>query len=218
MRSQLPYPPEFVRRRYNRLAPAYKLFEWIFWLPRGFRERAVRALELRPGDSALEVGCGTGRNFRHLEAAVGSTGHVFGIDLSDEMLNRCRRLCDRSGWRNVTLVRGDALHHTVPQQVDAALFSLSYSTMQHGGEILRHVWSQLKPGSRLVVADGKNMRGRVGRLLRPFIVAEMKATVLGNPDHPAWRDMQDLTQEVEVKEELFGAYYLAIARKATHSR
>lgn len=214
MNLPLPYPPDLVRQRYDRLATAYELFEWILWLPRGFRERAVRVLELRPGDRVLEVGCGTGRNFRHLEAAVGSTGHVFGIDLSEGMLRRCQLLCDRSGWRNVTLARGDALHHRLSDQVDAVLFSLSYCTMQHRAEILRHVWSQLKPGGRLVIADGKNIRGLLGKLLRPLILIEMKATVLGDPDHAAWQDLQELTRDVEVSEELFGAYYITRGRKA----
>jgi ubiquinone/menaquinone biosynthesis C-methylase UbiE len=214
MSLPLPYPPELVRQRYDRLAAGYELFKWIFWLPRGFRERAVRALELQPGDRVLEVGCGTGRNFRHLEDAVGATGHVFGIDLSEGMLRRCQLLCDRSRWRNVTLARADARYHTLPDQVEAALFSLSYSTMQHRAEILRHVWPQLRPGGRLVIADGKNMRGRLGKLLRPLILLEMRATVLGDPDHAAWRDLQGLTRDVDVSEELHGGYYIARAWKA----
>ena len=60
--ASLPYPPEFVKRRYDRLAPFYRLFEWILWLPTGIRARAVRKLELPHGDTVLEVGCGTGRN------------------------------------------------------------------------------------------------------------------------------------------------------------
>ena len=215
MRNEpLPYPPELVRRRYNRLAPWYELFEWMLWLPPGFRARAVRALDLRPGDSMLEVGCGTGRNLRPLQAAVGPAGHVFGVDLSEVMLERCQRLCDRSGWHNVTLAREDALHYTLRRQVDAVLFSFSYSTMRHRDQILRHVWPQLKPGGRLVIAEGKNLRGAVGRLLRPLIILEMKATVLGDPDLEAWRDLEGFTSDIEVTEALFGVYYICRGRKA----
>ena len=213
MSPSLPAPPELVRQRYNRLAPWYQLFEWILWLPRGIRERAVRKLDLQPGERVLEVGCGTGRNLKYLEAVVGSDGHIFGVDLSEEMLDRARALCANLAWQNVTLFRGDALEYTVPGQVDAVLFSLSYCTMLHRQRILRHVWSQLKPGGRLVILEGKTMRGFVGRLLRPLIILEMKATVLGDPDHATWEDVQALTDDVEVEEELFGGYFICRGRK-----
>ena len=215
MNTALPASPDFVRRRYNRLAPYYRLFEWILWLPRGIRDRAVRKLELRPGDAVLEVGCGTGRNFTHLEAAVGPNGHIFGVDLSEEMMNRCRARCEKIGCQNVTLVRSDALEYTVPEQVDAVLFSLSYCTMLHRERILGHVWSQLKPGGRLVILEGKTMRGLLGRVLRPLIILEMKATVLGDPDHASWQDVQALTNEVEIEEELFGGYFICRGRKSS---
>lgn len=213
MSLSLPAQPEFVRRRYNRLAPWYRFFDLIFWLPPGIRERAVRKLDLRTGDRVLEVGCGTGRSFKYLEAAIGPGGHLFGVDLSENMLSHCRALCERRRFQNVTLVRGDALEYTVPGPVDAVLFSLSYCTMLHRERILRHAWSQLRPGGRLVILEGKLMRGWLGRLLRPLIVLEMKATVLGDPDHASWEDVQALTEDVEIEEELLGAYFICSGRK-----
>ena len=38
--------------------------------------------------------------------------------------------------------------------------------------------------------------------------------VLGDPDGEAWQDLQDLTRDVEVSKELFGAYYITSGRKA----
>ena len=216
MNISLPAPPEVVRQRYNRLARWYVLFEWILWLPRGIRERAVRKLELRAGDRVLEVGCGTGRNLKYLEAALGPGGHIFGVDLSEQMLARCRALCEASGWRNVTLVHANALEYRSPEEVDAILFSLSYCTMLHRKRILGHVWSQLRPGGRLVLLEGKTMRGLLGRLLRPLILLEMKATVLGDPDYSAWEDVQALTTDVEVEEELLGGYFTCRGRKNIH--
>ena len=213
MIKSLPAPPDFVRQRYDRLAPYYQLFEWILWLPRGIRERAIRKLQLRHGYTVLEVGCGTGRNFKYLQTAVGPNGHIFGVDLSEQMLGRCRELCEKGGWQNVTLVRCDALEYTVPSQVDAVLFSLSYCTMLHRERILGHIWSQLKPGGRLVILEGKTLRGFLGRLLRPLLILEMKATVLGDPDHASWEDVRALTDEVDVEEELFGGYFICCGCK-----
>ena len=213
--ASLPYSPEVVKRRYDRLAPWYQLFEWVLWLPRGIRARAVRKLELQHGDTVLEVGCGTGRNLPYLEAAVGPSGHVLGVDLSERMLSQSRALCGRRAWRNVTLVCADALDYRAPRPLNAVLFSLSYSVMRNREQILNHVWSQLRPGGQVVIVDGKTMPGIVGRLLHPLIILEMKATVLGDPDHNACTDLRALTNDVHVEELLFGAYFICQGRKPT---
>jgi ubiquinone/menaquinone biosynthesis C-methylase UbiE len=49
---------------------------------------AVAELGLRPGDRALDVGCGTGRALPHLRAAVGERGTVAGVDLTPAMVER----------------------------------------------------------------------------------------------------------------------------------
>src|SRR3989454_3024718 len=82
------YEPSFIRHRYNRIAGFFRLFELLFLLPPGIRRKAVRRLQLKPGDSVLEIGCGTGRNLPFLREAVGPEGHIFGVDLSEGMLSR----------------------------------------------------------------------------------------------------------------------------------
>lgn len=49
-------------------------------------EAGVRALGLRPGDTVLDAGCGTGRALPALRAAVGAAGTVVGVDLTAAML------------------------------------------------------------------------------------------------------------------------------------
>ena len=161
----------------------------------------------------LEVGCGTGRNLRYLQDAVGPGGYVFGVDLSDKMLARSLALRQKRAWKNVTLVRTDVLDYHAPRLLDAVLFSLSYSVMHNREQILAHAWSQLRAGGGVVIVDGKAMPGMVGRLLHPLIVLEMKATVLGDPDHNACADLRALTSDVHVEEELFGAYFICQRRK-----
>ena len=107
MNSWTEYDPQFVRRRYNRLASFYVFLEWLFWIPRGIRPRAVTRLSLQPGDRVLEVGCRTGRNLSYLSRAVGPDGRVYGIDISEGMLAKAREACEKdvmldakalSGW------------------------------------------------------------------------------------------------------------------------
>lgn len=53
---------------------------------------AVAELALRPGQSALDAGCGTGRALPQLRDAVGPAGTVIGADLTPEMLDEATAL------------------------------------------------------------------------------------------------------------------------------
>ena len=47
------YDPSFIRQRYNDIASFFPFFELLFLLPPGIRRKAVRRLQLRPGDILL---------------------------------------------------------------------------------------------------------------------------------------------------------------------
>ena len=205
--------PAFVRHRYNQLANFFVFFEWLFLLPRGIRTRAVRRLNLNPGDRVLEVGCGTGRNLALLADAVGVEGKVYGVDLSEGMLAEAEELCRESALRNVALAHADAAGYVVPEPVEGAIFSLSYAVIPHHRDALRRAWNQLRPGGRLVIMDAKLPNGVWGKLLYPFVIWTSRLTVLGNPDVRPWDEMRELTDNVEYEEAQFGTYYICSARK-----
>jgi ubiquinone/menaquinone biosynthesis C-methylase UbiE len=98
-------------------------------LPHRLRKKAVQRLALRPGETVLEIGCGTGRNLPLLCDAVGNDGQVIGVDASSGMLARAQQWVTRHHRQNVRLLHQDAAELTLPGQVDAALFSLSYSVL-----------------------------------------------------------------------------------------
>lgn len=203
----------FIRQRYNRLAKFFVFFEWLFLLPPGLRRKAVRRLELKPGERVLEVGCGTGRNLSLLRERVGLEGHVYGLDLSEGMLADAQALCKRRQWDNVTLIRSDAAQYSVPSAVDGVFFSLSYAVMPHHREVLRHAWEQLRPGGFLVIMDAKLPPGIRGQLLLPYSVWIMRRTVLGNPYLRPWEELRELTDSFEMEEFLFGSYYICRGQK-----
>jgi len=198
----------FLVQRYDRIAGLIPFFEWLFFLPSGLRRNAVDRLNLRPGDSVLEVGCGTGRNLPFLHNAVGPAGRVYGVDLSTGMLDKARELTGRHRWNNVDLTQADAIDYVAPEPLDGALFSLSYATMPHHRAVLQHVWNQLRPGGRLVIMDAKPPPGRGGQFILPFSVWLMKRTVLGNPYIQPWKDLAGIADDFEMEEFLFGSYYI----------
>lgn len=80
-------------------ARAYDLLVWV--LTRGkerrFRDRLVQLARLGPGESVLDVGCGTGGLALAAKAAVGSNGQVCGVDASPQMVARSRRKAAKAG-------------------------------------------------------------------------------------------------------------------------
>jgi ubiquinone/menaquinone biosynthesis C-methylase UbiE len=202
-----------ITSRYERLAGLIPFFEWLLFLPPSFRKTAVSWLKLASGDRVLEIGCGTGRNIPFMQEAVGPAGQVYGVDFCPGMLRRARDLADARGWANVELVECDASDYVAPRPLDGALFGLSYNTMPNHLIVLRHAWSQLRSGGRLVIMDAKLPAGFGGRLILPFSVWLMKRTMLGNPLIRPWEDLARIAGKVEMEEFQFGSYYICRATK-----
>ena len=206
-----------VSDRYDRLAGLIPFFEWLLFLPRGLRKEAAGRLGLRAGDCVLEIGCGTGRNFPYLHHAVGTTGRIYGVDISPGMLAKARGLRDRNCWSNISLIQGDAADFVSPEPLDAVYFSLSYNTMPHHLGVLRQAWRQLRPGGRLVIMDAKLPPGPAGRFILPFSLWLMKLTMLGNPYIQPWEDLKQSAIRFDQLEFLFGSYYICRAVKSANS-
>ena len=103
---------DVVSRRYDRIAKFIPVFDWLFFVPWDLRRKAVRTMRLSRGDSVLEIGCGTGRNFAYLREAVGPEGRIFGVDISPGMLRQAERLREVNNWRNIALRECDAADYT----------------------------------------------------------------------------------------------------------
>src|SRR5215470_15161329 len=64
---------------------------------RAFRERMLRLAHLEPGESVLDVGCGTGSLAIAAKRQVGQTGTVYGLDASPEMIARAEKKARKAG-------------------------------------------------------------------------------------------------------------------------
>ena len=69
---------------------------------------AIQALELPPGSQGLDAGCGIGLQVLWLAEAVGSAGHVTGLDISGEFLLHAKEVVKKSGLsEQISLKEGD---------------------------------------------------------------------------------------------------------------
>jgi ubiquinone/menaquinone biosynthesis C-methylase UbiE len=206
-----------VTRRYDRMARWYRVAEIAILLPHRLRRKAVQRLALEPGEMVLEIGCGTGRNLPLLCETVGNDGRVIGVDASSGMLTHARQWVTRHHRQNVRLLHQDAAELTLPGQVDAALFSLSYSVLPDRETVLQKTWEALRPDGRLVIMDAGLPASPLGRLLGP--VGEAIATIFpGDPYSRPWEDLTSLSQTVRSEWFQLGTYFICTVQKPATSK
>lgn len=195
-----------VTAQYDRVARLYRPLEPLYLITPLARRKAVDALALMPGDTVLEVGAGTGRNLPRLTAAVGDSGRVLAVDASPGMLREARRLVDRRGWKNVELVQQDASRLALDRDVDAVLFSLSYSAMPEPRPALERAWERLRVGGRLAVMDA----GLTETRLRPLLDPIARLLIRLGPGNAYSRPWDELARYGTVATErfLFGIYFV----------
>lgn len=207
---------EAVQGLYDRLAPAYDVATWIF-RPLGahrLQKRAVQLLDLRPGDTVVDLGCGTGVNLSVLADAVGEHGQVVGIDLSQGMLDQARRRADRRHLPQVTLIQGDIREARLPPETAGVLATASLEMIPEQDALISNLNAQLS-----------STQGRlaVGGFRRPPDWPEW-AVALGRTalalfgvtrayeDIQPWKSVREHMDEIGFETALGGALYLIVAR------
>jgi demethylmenaquinone methyltransferase/2-methoxy-6-polyprenyl-1,4-benzoquinol methylase len=91
---------------YDLIAPIYDGAIRSLYLP--YRQKAVHALQLQPGLTVLDLGCGSGLNFELIMEGIGVQGTLIGVDFSAKMLDRAHKAVAQHGWSNVYLLQQDA--------------------------------------------------------------------------------------------------------------
>jgi cytochrome P450 family 135 len=209
-------PLREIVKGYDRVAPLYSTLEPLYLIFPLARRKAVAALKLKAGDTVLEIGAGTGRNLPYLVDAVGPTGTVIAVDASDGMLAQARKLSERHGWSNVQLLCHDASQLQLDGDVDAVLFSLSYSVIPEPGPALARAWNLLAPSARLVVMDMGLTDPRHRRALG-LIARLLEKLAPGDPYSRPWDDLA-IYGPVATERFLLGLYYLCTVEKAADTQ
>jgi S-adenosylmethionine-diacylgycerolhomoserine-N-methlytransferase len=146
---------QLMDRMYRRQRHIYDLSRKFYLLG---RDEAIAGLGARPGDRVLEIGCGTGRNLVKLARAYPGA-HLFGLDVSREMLASAAAAVTRAGFSaRVALGRGDATAFDPETlfgraEFERVMISYTLSMIPPWRDALERALDVLSPGGSLHLVD-----------------------------------------------------------------
>ena len=120
----------------------------------GIRMRAIEALQLRPGETVLDAGCGTGWCLPFLANGVTTKGTVVGFEPSPHMLALAQARVASHQLANVELQQAAGESVVLASPPDAILFSYTHDLIRSPAA-LDNIFRQAKSGTRVVAVSTK---------------------------------------------------------------
>lgn len=125
------------------------------------RKRAIELLEIQDGQTVLDVACGTGANFKHIQS-TGKKITLYGTDFSEGMLEKARAAVVKNGFKNTTLFQADARMlsaETIEKHIgkdvkfDRIICALGLSVIPEWETVLDNLIGLLKERGKIVILD-----------------------------------------------------------------
>ena len=224
--SQVDQTREHLIEVYRKKAKRYDVTSRLYPAPgypqRGQRRRAVRALDLSPGDTVVDMACGTGLNF----SVARGRDRPRGPDRRRRSDRRDARpgteRIETNGWSNVSLVEADAIEFDFPNGVDAILSTYALTQVPECGDVIARGAAALSQGGRWAVLDLKVPESTPRWLahlgtstVRPF--ASIDEWIARRPWEAIRAGMQETLADVSWTELFFGTAFLASGRARSGS-
>jgi SAM-dependent methyltransferase len=200
---------------YRRMAPGYEIrtMSGDRW-----RHELVARLAPRRGETILDVGCGTGRNFQQIQHGVGPAGRLIGIEPSSEMLAQALARVRSRGWTNVELILAGAEEAVIPMPADGVLLCAVHDVMR-ARVALENLLGHLRDGGRIVAGGPKwvplQRPGAVSRNLLTWQLNRHFVSTFEGFGQP-WSVLAEIVPGLLVEELCFGSGYAAWGKLSRH--
>jgi demethylmenaquinone methyltransferase/2-methoxy-6-polyprenyl-1,4-benzoquinol methylase len=163
-----PDKPARVRGMFTAIAPTYDLNNRLhsLGLDQHWRKLAVRMAQVKPGDTVVDVACGTGD--LSMQMAVAGAAKVIGIDFTYAMLPLAHAKARRQG-QAMTWLCGDAMRLPLADAcADVVCIAFGIRNVADPAAAIGEFARVLRPGGRLVILEFSLPRNRLLRGLYGF--------------------------------------------------
>ena len=119
-----------------------------------YKRRSYALLDVQPGMSVLDVGCGVGVDLGHLYTLVGDKGTVIGLDNNTELIRQARQSDAVRDHANVMVFQGDA--HAMafpPGSIDRLRADRTLQHCAEPGKVIAEMWRVLRPGGVMSLVE-----------------------------------------------------------------
>lgn len=140
---------KYVHQVFESIADRYDRMNTLlsFRRHKAWRKFTMEKLSLQPGQSALDVCCGTGDWTLSLAERTGEKGRVVGLDFSQKMLEVARRKLKQRSLHHVELVHGNAMRLPFAEQTfDVATIGFALRNVPDIDQVLAEMARVVKPG------------------------------------------------------------------------
>jgi demethylmenaquinone methyltransferase/2-methoxy-6-polyprenyl-1,4-benzoquinol methylase len=208
-----------IARIYHQRAQHYDLTANLYYLfglrEFAYRKKAVQALNLKPGDTVVDLGCGTGLNFHLLQKKISPQGQIVGVDLTEAMLAKARQRAQRNRWHNIILVQSDAAAFELPQRVDGVLSTFALTLVPEYDQVIQNCASALSDGKRCVILDFKKPEHWPYWLIQTYVkLTKPFGVTLDLAERHLCESVRSHMDLIDYKKFYFGAIFLCVGASA----